>query len=261
MGSSKFNGHLQQKIAERGHAEESLRQSIAELEAQVEELKTFARNVAHSLHAQLSLTIGFAQFLQQESAALPREELHNYLYTIEQNGRKMSQMIDELFLLAGVYEKPVEKVPLDMARILGEVRPRLASMIDEYQAEIILPADWPVALGYGPWVEEIWANLVSNAIKYGGEPPLVELGGKASEDGNGMVCFWVRDNGPGLTLEEQDQLFEPFIRLHPDRAEGHGLGLSIVRAIVTRLGGQVGVKKSANGGSVFIFTLPGASEA
>jgi signal transduction histidine kinase len=70
------------------------------------------------------------------------------------------------------------------------------------------------------------------------------------------VRFWVRDNGFGLTPEEQERLFTPFERLHQVRAEGHGLGLSIVQRIVEKLGGQVGVESTVGQGSVFFFTLP-----
>ena len=72
-----------------------------------------------------------------------------------------------------------------------------------------------------------------------------------------MVRFWVRDNGPGLTQAEQRQLFTPFTRLDQTRARGHGLGLSIVRRIVEKLGGQVGVESDVGQGSIFTFRLPG----
>ena len=112
----------------------------------------------------------------------------------------------------------VEVVPLDMADIVAEALERLAPMIEEYRAEIILPDAWPAALGYGPWVVEVWANYVSNAVKYGGTPPRVELGATAQTDGT--VRFWVRDNGLGLSPEEQGRLFTPFTRLHQDRGQG-----------------------------------------
>jgi two-component system sensor histidine kinase/response regulator len=76
--------------------------------------------------------------------------------------------------------------------------------------------------------------------------------------GGGMVRFWVRDNGPGLTPEAQSRLFTPFTRLDPVRAQGHGLGLSIVRRIAEKLGGQVGVESQLGQGSTFFFTLPAA---
>ena len=151
--------------------------------------------------------------------------------------------------------------PIDIYFLLGptasgksSLAMRLAHMIEEHQTEIILPGTWPVALGYDPWVEEVWVNYLSNAIKYGGQPPHVELGATAQADG--MVRFWVRDNGSGLTPEEQARLFTPFTRLDQVRAKGHGLGLSIVWRIVEKLGGQVGVESEIGRGSVFTFTLP-----
>jgi signal transduction histidine kinase len=86
----------------------------------------------------------------------------------------------------------------------------------------------------------------------------VELGGEALPEG--MARFWVRDSGPGLTPEEQTRLFTPFTRVGQPRATGHGLGLSIVRRIVERLGGQVQVQSAPGQGSVFSFTLPRAGE-
>jgi signal transduction histidine kinase len=133
----------------------------------------------------------------------------------------------------------------------------LAYEIERLQAEIILPVAWPMALGYGPWVEEVWVNYLGNALKYGGRPPRVELGARVQP--GSMVRFWVRDNGPALTPEEQARLFTPFMRLDQVSAKGYGLGLSIARRIVEKLGGQVGVESEVGKGSVFSFTLPGVA--
>jgi signal transduction histidine kinase len=99
----------------------------------------------------------------------------------------------------------------------------------------------------------VWVNYVSNALKYGGRPPRVELGATPQD---GVVRFWVRDNGAGLTAEDQERLFTEFTRLHQVRAEGYGLGLSIVRRIIEKLGGDVGVESEVGKGSTFYFTLP-----
>jgi signal transduction histidine kinase len=129
-------------------------------------------------------------------------------------------------------------------------------MFAEAGAQVVAPDPdaWPPTLGYAPWVEEVWVNYLSNALKYGGEPPVIAVG--ATPDGD-VVRYWCRDNGPGLTAEEQTQLFTQFTRLHEVRAEGHGLGLSIVRRIVEKLGGEVGVENNEEMGSTFWFTLPG----
>jgi signal transduction histidine kinase len=141
-----------------------------------------------------------------------------------------------------------------MAAIVAEVQTRLGDLIAEHQTEIVLPATWPVSVDHGPWVEEVWANYLSNAIKYGGQPPRIELGATPQGD---VVRFWVRDNGPGLTPERQARLFVPFERLEQARVQGHGLGLSIVQRIVKRLGGQVGVESDGlpGQGCTFYFTL------
>ena len=93
--------------------------------------------------------------------------------------------------------------------------------------------NWPISAGRVP-------DYLSNAIKYGGEPPSVVLGADAYRGvgpAKGKVRFWVRDKGPGLTQEEISRLFVPFTRLDQARAQGHGLGLSIVRRIMEKLGG------------------------
>ena len=118
------------------------------------------------------------------------------------------------------------------------------------------PSEWPSAMGHAPWVEEVWVNYLSNAIKYGGsesEPPRIELGAETQADG--MIRFWVHDNGPGIAPEDQARLFTPFTRLDQARATGHGLGLSIVRRIAEKLGGQASVDSQVGQGSTFSFTL------
>ncbi len=235
---------------------ETLRARNTELEARNEELDAFAHTVAHDLKNPLGIITGLAGVLEEDHASLTDDELQHYLRTIAQSGRKINRIIDELLLLAVVRKlEEVEMQPLNMANIVSETQLRLSDIIEESRAEIVLPDTWPVTSGYGPWVEEIWVNYLSNAIKYGGQPPRVELG--ATEQINSTTRFWVRDNGPGLTPEEQARLFTPFTRLDQARAKGYGLGLSIVRRIVEKLGGQVGVESETDQGSTFFFTLPG----
>jgi two-component system sensor histidine kinase/response regulator len=151
----------------------------------------------------------------------------------------------------------MDEVPmtsLDMGSVIDAARERLVDMFKEYLVEIDSPEVWPTAYGYGPWVEEVWVNYLSNAVKYGGTPPHITVG--ATPQPPDMVRFWVRDNGTGLSEEEQSHLFIAFTRLGNTSVEGHGLGLSIVQRIVTRLRGEVGVESIAGQGSTFFFTLP-----
>lgn len=254
---ARLYAQAQQEIADRMQAEEALRKYTVELEAQNAELGAFAHTVAHDLKIPLTTLVGYAQVLEQSDSILSEEALKESLRIIAQNGQKMGDIIDDLLLLASVREKDeIETKVLDMAEIVSEAQGRLVHMIEESQADIIEPETWPAALGYGPWVEAVWANYISNALKFGGKPPRVELG--ATEQPDGQVRFWVRDNGQGLSSQQVAHLFTPFERLHQVRIRGHGLGLSIVQRIVQKLGGEVGVE--GNGvhgqGSTFYFTLP-----
>jgi signal transduction histidine kinase len=144
-----------------------------------------------------------------------------------------------------------------MAEVVANVQNRLSHMIREQQAQIVLPQAWPEAIGYGPWIEEVWANYISNALKYGGRPPYVELGASASSDNT--LRFWVRDNGTGLAPAVCAHLFTSFTPVSRLSDLEHGLGLPIVLRIIEKLGGQVGVESEIGKGSLFYFTLPAAA--
>ncbi|MCP4536059.1 MAG: GAF domain-containing protein [Chloroflexi bacterium] len=234
---------------------EVLRQRTTELQSRNEELDAFAHTVAHDLKNPLNSLIGFARFLEKRFTEMSDQEMRDDLQMIAQSGKKLDTIINELLILASVRQmEKVKMEPLDMSSIVTDAQKRMSTMIAEHQAEIVVMDDWPVVLGRGQWVEEVWVNYVSNALKYGGRPPRVELGAAEQEDNT--VRFWVRDNGPGLTPEDQSQLFVPFTRLDQARAKGHGLGLSIVRRIVEKMGGQVGVESHVGKGSTFVFILP-----
>jgi signal transduction histidine kinase len=246
--------NLQNELQEKN---QRLEGEIVEREKLIAELDAFAHTVAHDLKNPMSVMIMHAQFLLNFCAKMNPEEIQKYCRIIMQNGQKVNNIIDELLLLASVRTEEVVLEPLeDMADIVAEVQSRLAYMIEEYQADLVLPSNWPAALGYGPWIEEVWTNYLSNAIKYGGRPPRVELGATVQQDR--MVRFWVRDNGAGLTPQDQEKLFAPFARLNLGRIEGHGLGLSIVQRILEKLGGRVGVESQgiSGQGTIFSFYLP-----
>jgi signal transduction histidine kinase len=237
-----------------------LKQGEEALRRENQELEAFAHTVAHDLKNPLALLTGFAELVRYDHDAMSDQELLEHLQTMVQAGRKMSNIIDELLLLAGVRKTEAETEPLDMASIVLEAQKRLAYLIEERQAEVIVPdaSAWPAALGHAPWVEEVWVNYLSNALEYGGTPPRVELGATAQADG--MVRFWVRDNGPGIPPEQQGRLFTPFTQLSQVRTEGHGLGLSIVQRIVEKLHGHVWVQSAPGQGSTFFFTMPGPED-
>jgi PAS domain S-box-containing protein len=247
-------------ITDRRQMEEALRQSNVQLKARNEELDAFAHTVAHDLKDSLAFMVSAADLLLTERTKMTDKEMEGWLKSMQGKGMKMCRVTDSLLLLATVRKSQIPIGPVDMADIVAEACQRLAPTIEAYQAEMVMPSSWPAAVGYGPWLEEVWLNLIDNAIKHGGRPPRVELGCSLPGPGKAGLGFWVHDNGPGLTAEEQARLFEPLAELPRVRGLGYGLGLSIVRRIVEKLGGQVTVEcESTPGqGAVFRFTLPEA---
>lgn len=244
-------------ITERKQVEEALRQSNAELQARNVELDAFAHTVAHDIKNPLHLIVGYADMLAENYARLSPTEVVESLQFIERSGQKLNSITDDLLLLSQVRQKDIIREPLNMAAIVAEARLRVVHLIDS-QTQISVSDTWPIGLGYEPWVEEVWANFLSNALKYADRPVHIELGGEPRPDG--MVCFWIRDNGPGIAPINQARLFEAFYRVHTNHSSGHGLGLAIVKRIVERLGGEVNVQSSGvpGEGSLFSFTLPAA---
>jgi PAS domain S-box-containing protein len=241
------------EIARLLEQERDLRQMA---EVQNKELDAFAHTVAHDLKGPLGHVITYTDYVISYAHDMSLTELVEIIDKIKQAGLKAVNITDELLILAGVRKRAVSITPLNMAEIVPQALRWLEPMLAEYQGQIILPESWPTARGYAPWVEEVWLNYLSNSLKYGGRPAKVEVGGHLQ--GDGQVCFWVKDNGEGVMPEAQANLFAEFTRFSEIRVEGHGLGLSIVRRIVEKLGGRVGVESSGQSGqgSMFYFTLP-----
>ncbi len=234
--------------------EKQLREDAIALQTRNEELDAYAHTVAHDLKNPLSILIATADIIT-DVRDLTRKELKEFLQQIKSIAFEMNNIVDSLLLLSEVRKVDAPIEPIDMAKVVTAVRNRLSYMVKEYHGHIILSEDWPIAVGYEPWIKEVWANYLSNALKYGGPSPIVELG--ASTQTDGTIRFWTRDHGPGIPTEEQTRLFMPFTQLGKMRKRGgHGLGLSIVYHIVEKLGGTVGVESEVGKGSLFYFTLP-----
>ena len=225
---------------------EDLAQKNAELEA-------YAHTIAHSLKTPLAAASRFLEILHKfKSDGLTAEQRH----LVQQAFSALAMTgdaVDALLLLSTVARQSVELHPLEMGALVDQALNQLADLQARTHASLKLPDAWPPASGYAPWVGEVWLNLLSNALKYGGSPPSIELGG--TPEGS-HVRFWVRDNGQTLSAQERKRVFIPFTRLHQERAAGHGLGLATVQRIISSLGGKVGVSAGAQGGNEFFFELP-----
>ena len=260
---------LEQELANQRQLTAGLLTQVADLQAQlrertvqIQEMDTYAYTVAHGLKTPLSvITFASEMLLQSEASGVPDPDAPELLESINRMGYKMAHIIENLLTLTGLSQADVVGEPLNMAHILDEVQERLASTLAESKAVVVFATpleSWPQAKGSRPLVEEVWENFIGNAIKYGSTPPRIELGAKLIEEN--MVQFWIRDNGHGIPAISQEQIFEPFSRLHVNLADGHGLGLAIVDRIVRKLHGRVAVESTGipGEGSTFSFTLPAA---
>ncbi len=231
-----------------------LAQQAAELEKRNLELDAFAHTMAHQIQGLLGHIIGYTSYLEMHYAPEMDESGQKVVQRILQSGRKMSNVVNELLLLAYLDEDDVPLTNLNMERIITEARKRMAFNAEEAQAQFIVQDNWPSALGYAAWIEEVWVNYISNAIKYGGSPPIIKLSWQETSDG--MIRFYVTDNGIGIHEIEQNKLFKRHSRLLNIDVKGEGLGLFIVKRIVNKCQGDVGVESAPGRGSRFWFSLP-----
>jgi PAS domain S-box-containing protein len=239
---------------------ETVRSTAEALEARTGELAEFGATVAHDLKSPLQILLGFANLLTTDYAGEVNEEVLDILRTIESNALRMNQIIESLLLLAtvGSAEQVVSEVLI--GPIIEAALTRSSALLQErgIAVTVEIPPDLPPVIGHGPWLEEVFANLMENAAKYigaGNPAPRVLIRGSA---GDRHVRFEVEDNGMGIAPESRSELFKPGTRFHSKQAKGHGLGLSIVWRIIHKLKGEVGVESTPGQGSTFWFTLPAA---
>ena len=229
-----------------------------EKKALLDELDAFAHTVAHDLKNPIAVLTGRAGLLRMIWNSADDATLLKQVDELESGALRLSNIVDELLVLAGVGRQAVEPKPVDMEVVVKEALARVDNLVQQSKARVELAPQWPAALGHAPWITEVWMNYLSNAVKYGGTPPDIRLGADPVPERK-SVRFWVQDNGAGLTPEQQAQLFKQFSRIANTRAQGHGLGLSIVRRITDKLGGSAGVESQPGAGSRFWFELPSAN--
>jgi PAS domain S-box-containing protein len=232
-----------------------LRKEIQEKENLIFDLDAYARSVAHDLKNPISGLLGISEGIKYLFNQQKQEEAFELLDMAHKQGLKMFKIVDELLLLSRIRKEDIQPVSLDMSSIFDEARKRLNGQYEEKNVSIITPDTWPIVMGHPQWIEEVWFNFISNAVKYGGNPPLIKTGYDKINGSN--YRFWIQDNGNGLPSESFIKIFSDFERLDRKDIEGHGLGLSIVKRIVEKLGGEVSVTSEnvPGKGCIFSFTL------
>jgi PAS domain S-box-containing protein len=181
---------------------------------------------------------------------------------------RLSRIIDALLRLSRAGRVTYQRQVLDVGGIVRRVVDALHGTAAERKAEVVI-GDLPPAVGDPTAVEQVFANLIGNAVHYldPARPGRVQVGGRpggpgpdGGTDPTGNTYF-VRDNGLGIDPAYLPKLFQAFQRLHPDKAPGEGIGLALVRRILERLGGKIWAESAPGEGTTFFLTLPAAPPA
>jgi signal transduction histidine kinase len=241
------------------HLYQTVREQVHELELRNEELDAFSHTVAHDLLAPLQIVTGYADLFTTEYSDSLAPDVHEGLKQIALHSRKIAQIVNGLMSLARLHQlDPRSLKAVDTEPVVSDVVQRYNSRIQQAGIAIRVVPGLPPVLGEAIWIEEIFANLIDNAIKYmgsSGENPHITVRGYQR---GAYARFEVQDSGVGIALEAQQRIFEMFTRLNSGAVSGSGLGLSIVRRIVSKLNGHVGVDSAPGRGSTFWFELPAA---
>jgi signal transduction histidine kinase len=225
------------------------------LEERNQELDFFNQAVAHDLKAPLGYVIGYLNVLEDMYIDTFPEETIDIFRQIESGAYKINQIVESLFLLSQLRggEKSIDGV--DMEELAKAAIERFQDRIEERGVTVNIASDLPRAMGYGPWIEEALANLVSNAIKYAGKEntePTISIRGERQGSTSRYI---IEDNGLGIPAEAQSELFTSFSRFHTTEASGLGIGLAIVKRVIDQHHGEVGVESVPGEGSTFWFSL------
>jgi signal transduction histidine kinase len=263
---------LESRVVERTG---ELKASVAELQGKNREIEAFVYIVSHDLRAPLVNLQGFVRELEESGKHLKAviqacperercwpgvlpvldEEIAGALHFISASATKFERLINALLNFSRQGRQVYQPARVNVWELATSAVATFQKAIVEAGAEVEM-GNLPSVTADSTALGQVFSNLIGNAIKYRNpECPLrVEVGGQAED---GMVHYWVRDNGLGIPEYGKARLFQVFQRLHPDQAEGEGMGLAIAHRIVERHGGRIWAESREGKGTSIHFSLPG----
>ncbi len=235
--------------------EKKVTQRTFQLEAANKELESFSYSVSHDLRAPLRHIESYTELLEKRTLHKLDDKCREYLQNIHSANRKMNELINDLLGLSRTSMAEMRLIKINMNILLREV-------ISEFKEDTIgrdiqyVYSDLGTVRADPNLLRQVMINLVSNAVKYTArkKKARIEISMKSCA-GEDTVC--IKDNGAGFDMKYEEKLFGVFQRLHDETDfEGTGIGLAIVKRIITRHGGKVWAKSELNRGATFCFTLP-----
>lgn len=232
----------------------NLQNNISNLESINKELESFSYSISHDLRAPLRHINAYINILRKSVSQSIDEKSNNYINIISDSANKMGVLIDAILSLSRLGRKPVEKREINMKSMVECILNELKNSTPHHA--IIKINNLSNANADTTLINQVWVNLISNAIKYSSkvEHPLIEIGENILEK---EIEYYIKDNGVGFDMQYYDKLFGVFHRLHlSSEFEGTGIGLAIVSRIIEKHGGKVYANAKVNEGASFFFTLP-----
>jgi signal transduction histidine kinase len=214
------------------------------------DLKTVARRVSHDQRTLLGCINTTCELLKE----LPADNsgsVKTLTGIIRDSLGELCLLIDRVNFVLKASSDAIPPAPVAMGPIVDNALQHLEQEITQSGKTVARAATWPDAYGVGPWLEVVWWNLVNNALKHGVAGAPIQVGWTAQGDVN---RFWVSNRGTAVPESQRGRLFQRFDQLHLQPTAG--LGLSLVHRLVSLQGGECGYERTAEGSSVFFFTLP-----
>jgi PAS domain S-box-containing protein len=240
-------------ITQRKETEEKVKKLMSELERSNRELEQFAYVASHDLQEPLRKIASFAELLANRYKGQLDKKADTFIEYIVDGASRMRILINDILTYSHVMTRGKEFAETDCGAVISRVLGDLDPAIKKSNAAITCDA-LPTVMADAVQMEQLFQNLIGNAIKYHGEgPPRVHISAKKEKQ---EWVFSVRDNGIGIGPEHAERIFVIFQRLHT-RAEysGTGIGLAVCKKVVERLGGRIWVESVPGKGATFYFTI------
>jgi len=225
---------------------------------EAEELKsTFISVISHELRTPVALIKGYVGTLRRDDASWDREIVQDSLMVIEEEADRLTELIDNLLdasrLQAGALSINLSEVSLDI--LTDRIAERFQTQSKIHEIDVEFPVDFPIILGDENRLEQVLANLISNAIKYSPQGGKIQIIGEMHPE-NLVIC--VRDEGPGFSMDDIPHVFDRFYRAEESSkiTKGAGLGLYLARAVVEAHGGRIWIDPNPEHGARICFSIP-----
>ncbi|MCP3933208.1 MAG: hypothetical protein GY705_29410 [Bacteroidetes bacterium] len=253
-----YNKILEQEVKNRtGELEKSnmkLSTSNQQLEQSNNELERFAYIASHDLKSPLRNIISFLNLIERKLKNFKDEDIKEYLRFATDNAKQMHVLIQDVLEFSRISNEDTSLEPVDMNETLFLVLQNLQELMKVKKAEVQV-SELPVVRANSVHLLQLLQNLIGNGLKYNqNETPKVDIHHK---EGEKFHVFSLKDNGIGISPEYHSKIFEMFKRLHnKETYSGTGIGLSVCKKVVDKLGGDIWLESEPGKGTTFFFSIP-----